>query len=75
VTQGRGPYLTESRTLALEQKIAGEVARLEQRIDELEQRVATRVFADVMKAFAQGLGSQLSRMLGDSTTTNGGCPR
>lgn len=66
---GRGPYLTESRTLALEQKIAGVEERINARLDELEARVAQRVTVDVMRAVTQGLVTELRGMLNH---TNGG---
>jgi hypothetical protein len=73
VTQtGRGPYLTESRTLALEQKIAATEERINQRLDQLEQRVAERVTVDVMRALTQGIVNELRGMLEHTTTTRNG---
>jgi hypothetical protein len=68
---GRGPYLTESRTLALEQKIAETEARINARIDQIERTLTTRVTVDVMRSLTGGLMNELRSLLGH-TTTNGG---
>lgn len=66
----RGPYLTESRTVALERQIAETEARINQRIDQLESRLASRVTVDVLRSLTGGLMHELRAMLG--TDTRGG---
>lgn len=56
---GRGPYLTESRTLALEQKIAAIEERFNDRIDRLEQSLVAQVTTDVMRLVAAGVMKEL----------------
>lgn len=56
---GRGPYLTESRTIALEQKIATIEQRLNERIDRLEASLAAQVTTDVIRLFTAGVMKEL----------------